>query len=101
VIKLQPGEVIFISGAAGAVGSIACQIAKLMGATVIASAGGVQKCAYLKQLGVEKVIDYKKTQNLCETPTPDRGLTARPLQADRPSGRGTTLKPYPIVLPNV
>ena len=38
VIKLQPGEVIFISGAAGAVGSIACQIAKLMGATVIASA---------------------------------------------------------------
>ncbi len=32
VIKLRPGEVIFISGAAGAVGSIACQIAKLMGA---------------------------------------------------------------------
>jgi NADPH-dependent curcumin reductase CurA len=64
VIKLQPGEVIFISGAAGAVGSIACQIAKLMGATVIASAGGVEKCAYLKQLGIEKVIDYKKTEDL-------------------------------------
>ena len=66
VIKLQPGEVIFISGGAGAVGSIACQIAKLMGATVIASAGGVEKCAYLKQLGVEKVIDYKKTENLLQ-----------------------------------
>src|SRR5258707_1167768 len=66
VIKLQPGEVIFISGAAGAVGSIACQIAKLMGATVIASAGGVEKCAYLKQLGIEKVIDYKKTENLSQ-----------------------------------
>jgi len=66
VIKLRPGEVIFISGAAGAVGSIACQIAKLMGATVIASAGGVEKCAYLKQLGIEKVIDYKKTEDLSQ-----------------------------------
>src|SRR5260221_12429271 len=37
-----------------------------MGATVIASAGGVEKCAYLKQLGVEKVIDYKKTENLLQ-----------------------------------
>jgi NADPH-dependent curcumin reductase CurA len=58
-IKLRPGEVVFISGAAGAVGSIACQIAKLVGATVIASAGGLEKCVYLKQLGLEKVIDYK------------------------------------------
>jgi NADPH-dependent curcumin reductase CurA len=66
VIKLQPGQVIFISAAAGAVGSIACQIAKLMGATVIASAGGAEKCAYLKQLGVEKIIDYKKTENLSQ-----------------------------------
>src|SRR5258708_8785390 len=66
VIKLQPGQVIFISGAAGAVGSIACQIAKLMGATVIASAGGAEKCAYLKQLGAEKIIDYKKTVNLSQ-----------------------------------
>jgi NADPH-dependent curcumin reductase CurA len=64
VIKLQPGQVIFISGAAGAVGEIACQIAKLMGATVIASAGSAEKSAYLKQLGVEKIIDYKKTENL-------------------------------------
>jgi NADPH-dependent curcumin reductase CurA len=66
VIKLQPGQVIFISGAAGAVGEIACQIAKLMGATVIASAGGAEKCAYLKQLGVDNTIDYKKTENLSQ-----------------------------------
>ena len=66
VIKLQPGQVIFISGAAGAVGEIACQIAKLMGAIVIASAGSAEKCAYLKQLGVEKIIDYKKTENLSQ-----------------------------------
>jgi NADPH-dependent curcumin reductase CurA len=64
VIKLQPGQVIFISGAAGAVGEIACQIAKLMGAIVIASAGSAEKCAYLKQRGVDKTIDYKKTENL-------------------------------------
>ena len=67
-IKLRPGEVIFISEAAGAVGSIACQIAKLMGTTVIASAGGVEKCAYLQQLGIEKVIDYKKTEDLSQAP---------------------------------
>jgi NADPH-dependent curcumin reductase CurA len=66
VIKLQPGQVIFISGAAGAVGEIACQIAKFMGAIVIASAGGAEKCAYLKRLGVDNTIDYKKTQNLSQ-----------------------------------
>ena len=66
VLKLQSGQVLFISGAAGAVGEIACQIAKLMGATVIASAGGAEKCAYLKQLGVDKTIDYKKTGNLSQ-----------------------------------
>jgi NADPH-dependent curcumin reductase CurA len=66
VIKLQPGQVIFISGAAGAVGEIACQIAKLMGAIVIASAGSAEKCLYLKQLGVDKTIDYKTTENLSQ-----------------------------------
>jgi len=45
---------------------LACQIAKLLGATVLASARGAEKCTYLKQLGVEKVIDYKKTENLSQ-----------------------------------
>ena len=40
-------------------GSGACQIAKVVGATVIGSAGGAEKCAFLREIGVDRVIDYK------------------------------------------
>jgi NADPH-dependent curcumin reductase CurA len=66
VIRLRKGETIFISAAAGAVGSIACQIAQLLGANVIASAGGAQKMEYLRSLGIEHVIDYKNTSDLTQ-----------------------------------
>ena len=59
IVKLRAGEVIFISAASGAVGSVACQIAKVVGATVIGSAGGAAKCAFLREIGVDHVIDYK------------------------------------------
>ncbi|CAK14378.1 NADP-dependent oxidoreductase [Pseudomonas entomophila] len=56
----KAGETVVISGAAGAVGSIAGQIAKLKGCRVIGIAGGAQKCQYLKdELGFDGVIDYK------------------------------------------
>ena len=61
---LQPGDTVFVSAAAGAVGSIVCQIAKLKGATVIGSAGGAEKCAWLRSLGIDHVIDYKAEPNL-------------------------------------
>ena len=64
VEKLKAGDVVFISAAAGAVGSAACQIAKLKGATVIGSAGGAEKCAWLRELGVNEVIDYKAEADL-------------------------------------
>jgi NADPH-dependent curcumin reductase CurA len=58
--ELKAGDVVFISSAAGAVGSIAGQIAKLAGATVIGSAGGPEKVAYLKeQLGFDEAFDHK------------------------------------------
>lgn len=58
--KLEKGDVVLISGAAGAVGSIAGQIAKLNGATVIGIAGGREKCAWLTdELGFDAAIDYK------------------------------------------
>ena len=50
---LKAGDVVFVSGAAGAVGQIVCQIAKIKGHTVIASAGGADKIAYLKEIGVD------------------------------------------------
>lgn len=58
--KPQPGETFVVSAAAGAVGSIAGQIAKIDGARVIGIAGGERKCAYLlDELGFDGAIDYK------------------------------------------
>nr|WP_282589563.1 NADP-dependent oxidoreductase [Lichenifustis flavocetrariae] len=45
-------------------GSAACQIAKAAGATVIGSAGGAEKCAFLREIGVDQVVDYKVEKNL-------------------------------------
>jgi len=64
VAALKPDDVVFVSGAAGAVGQIVCQIAKIKGNTVIGSAGGADKAAYLKGIGVDHVIDYKAEGDL-------------------------------------
>jgi NADPH-dependent curcumin reductase CurA len=64
IAALKEGDVVFVSGAAGAVGSMVCQIAKLKGHKVIASAGGAAKVAFLKELGVDAAIDYKATSDL-------------------------------------
>ena len=64
VAALKDGDVVFVSGAAGAVGAMVCQIAKAKGHTVIGSAGGAEKVAYLKSIGVDHVIDYKAETNL-------------------------------------
>ncbi|MFJ7885007.1 NADP-dependent oxidoreductase [Pseudomonas sp. NPDC096917] len=61
----KAGDTVVISGAAGAVGSIAGQIAKLKGCRVVGIAGGKEKCAYLvEQLGFDGVIDYKNEEVL-------------------------------------
>lgn len=60
VLKAQAGETLVISAAAGAVGSIAGQIAKARGARVIGIAGGPDKCRWLTEdLGFDAAIDYK------------------------------------------
>ena len=64
IAELKDGDVVFVSGAAGAVGSVACQIAKLKGHTVIGSAGGPDKVAFLKEIGVDHAIDYKAERDL-------------------------------------
>ena len=61
---LKDGDVVFVSAAAGAVGSVVCQIAKIKGHTVIGSAGGPEKAAFLKSIGVDHVIDYKAVPDL-------------------------------------
>lgn len=60
VLKAKEGETLVISAAAGAVGSIAGQIAKQRGCRVIGIAGGPEKCAWLTdELGFDAAIDYK------------------------------------------
>jgi NADPH2:quinone reductase len=55
---LQPGESVLINGAAGGCGSAAIQIAKAIGAHVIAVAGGGDKVALCKELGADHTIDH-------------------------------------------
>jgi hypothetical protein len=59
--RVQEGDVVVVSGAAGATGSTAGQIAKIKGAKkVIGIAGGPQKCSYIaEELGFDETIDYK------------------------------------------
>ncbi len=60
VAELKEGETVFISGAAGAVGSLAGQFAKLRGATVVGSAGSADKVRWLvDELGFDAAFNYK------------------------------------------
>jgi NADPH-dependent curcumin reductase CurA len=57
--QAKEGDIVFVSAAAGAVGSAVVQIAKAKGMTVIGSAGGADKCAWVRELGADVAIDYK------------------------------------------
>ncbi|MDB5394860.1 MAG: NADP-dependent oxidoreductase [Rhodospirillales bacterium] len=61
VARAKAGEVFVVSGAAGSVGSLAGQIAKLQGCTVIGIAGSPEKCAWLTdELGFDHAVDYQR-----------------------------------------
>ena len=57
--KLKEGETVFVSGAAGAVGSVVVQLAKARGCTVVGTAGSDEKCAWLTSLGCDHAVNYK------------------------------------------
>ena len=64
--QVKEGEIVLVSGAAGGVGMIVCQLAKLKGAKVIGIAGGKEKCEVLvNEVGVDTSIDYK-SENIDE-----------------------------------
>ena len=66
--KPQPEQTVFVSGAAGAVGSLVCQIAKLKGCTVVGSAGTPEKREWLtEEAGVDVALNYKEVENLRRT----------------------------------
>lgn len=57
--RLQAGEILLVHGAAGGVGLTAVEIGKALGAKIIATAGGAEKCAIATAHGADRVIDYK------------------------------------------
>ena len=59
VAEAKEGDIVFVSAAAGAVGSAVVQIAKARGMTVIGSAGGAEKCEWVRSLGADAALDYK------------------------------------------
>jgi NADPH-dependent curcumin reductase len=57
----EPGQTVVVSGAAGAVGSVVGQIARIKGCRTVGIAGGPEKCAWLvEELGFDAAIDYKR-----------------------------------------
>ena len=58
--QLKAGETVLVLGAAGGVGTAAIQIAKAMGAKVIAAASSDEKCALCKSIGADSTINYAK-----------------------------------------
>ncbi|PPR47000.1 MAG: putative NADP-dependent oxidoreductase YfmJ [Alphaproteobacteria bacterium MarineAlpha5_Bin9] len=63
--QLKKNDIVLVSSAAGSVGSIVCQIAKINGCKVIASTGSDEKVKWLeKELGVDHAFNYKKIDNL-------------------------------------
>jgi NADPH-dependent curcumin reductase CurA len=62
IAEVKAGDFVVVSGAAGATGSVACQIAKLKGATVLGLAGSDDKVKWLKELGCDEALNYKDSQ---------------------------------------
>jgi NADPH2:quinone reductase len=63
---LRAGESVLVLGASGGCGSAAVQIAKAAGATVIAVAGGAEKCELARQLGADAVLDHQNIGSLSQ-----------------------------------
>ena len=67
ICKPQPGETVVVSGAAGAVGSLVGQIAKIVGCRAVGIAGSDEKVAWLvNELGFDAAFNYKTISNYVE-----------------------------------
>jgi len=64
IARLEARETIFISGAAGAVGSVACQLARRMGAKVVGSAGSADKVRWLEDEAGVEAFNYRSVKHL-------------------------------------
>lgn len=62
--RMTPGDIVLVHAAAGGVGQILCRWAKALGAIVIGTAGGPEKCAIARAAGCDVAIDYRATPDL-------------------------------------
>ena len=60
-VRLKPGESILIHGGASGIGTMAIQLARVLGSRVLATAGSAAKCAACERLGAERAINYRET----------------------------------------
>lgn len=67
--QLKAGEIFLVHGGSSGIGTMAIQLAKAYGATVITTAGSPDKCAYCKVLGADHAIDYKTQDFVAEIKT--------------------------------
>ncbi|KAI4881220.1 hypothetical protein NFI96_033455, partial [Prochilodus magdalenae] len=67
ICEIKAGETILVNAAAGAVGSVVGQIAKIKGCRVVGSAGTDEKVSYLKELGFDQAFNYKTISSLEDT----------------------------------
>ncbi|XP_077331382.1 prostaglandin reductase 1-like [Lithobates pipiens] len=67
VCSAKEGDVVLVNSAAGAVGSVVGQIAKIKGCKVVGSAGSDEKVEYLKEIGFDEAFNYKTVGSLEET----------------------------------
>ena len=74
--RLQPGETVLVLGAAGGVGTTAVEIAKAMGARVIAAASTDEKCDFTRSFGADETINYSEQplKEAVKALTDDRGV---------------------------
>lgn len=73
ILRPTPGHTVLISGASGAVGSVAVQLAKRSGARVVGIAGGAEKCAMVARLGADAIVDRRASdwEGQLKAATPD------------------------------
>lgn len=77
VAAVKPGEWLVVSAAAGATGSLACQVGRNLGARVIGIAGGPDKCRFLTgEIGVDIAIDYRNQDVAAELAKVEGGVHA-------------------------
>ena len=75
--RVEAGDTVVVSAAAGATGVLACQIANILGCRTIAIAGGAQKCAWLREhVRVAQTIDYKNEDVAAALARVDGGIDA-------------------------